>query len=126
MSADMDRAEIVLWVRHADGRWSARTVWVVVLDGEAYVRSAFGRRSAWYRRVLRHTDTEVEVEVPGVRLSVALRPVDDPELIQRVSGTYRAKYGLNWPGPVESMNGPEAAATTMRLTDVGQVTQLSA
>lgn len=124
MSTVMDRAEIALWVRHANGRWSARTVWVVLLDGEAYVRSAFGRRSAWYRRVLRHADTEVEAA--GVRLSVTLRPVDDPELVQRVSGAYRAKYGLSWPGPVESMNGHEAAATTLRLTDVGQVAQLPA
>ncbi|MFF3689663.1 DUF2255 family protein [Streptomyces sp. NPDC002187] len=124
MNAVMDHAEIVLWVRHANGRWSARTVWVVVLDGDAYVRSAFGRRSAWYRRVLRHADTEVEVA--GVRLSVTLRPVDDRELVQRVSGAYRAKYGLSWPGPVESMNGHEAAATTMRLTDVGEVSQLPA
>ncbi|MEV6394545.1 DUF2255 family protein [Streptomyces sp. NPDC051907] len=124
MDTVMDRAEIVLWVRHTDGRWSARTVWVVVLDGEAYVRSAFGRRSAWYRRVLRHAGTEVEVA--GVRLSATLQPVEDPELVQRVSGAYRAKYGLSWPGPVESMNGPEAAATTMRLADVGQVSQLPA
>lgn len=124
MNTVMNRAEIVLWVRHANGRWSARTVWVVVLDGEAYVRSAFGRRGVWYRRVLRHADTEVEVA--GVRLSVTFQPVDDPELVQRVSGAYRAKYGLSWPGPVESMNGHEAAATTMRLTNVGQLSQLSA
>ncbi|WP_432074985.1 DUF2255 family protein, partial [Streptomyces wuyuanensis] len=95
-----------------------------VLDGEAYVRSAFGRRSAWYRRVLRHA--EVEVEVAGTRLTASLRPAEDPELVRRVSDAYRAKYGLNWPGPVESMNAPEAAATTMRLTDVGQVAQLPA
>jgi hypothetical protein len=124
MNDFMDRAEIVLWVQHADSRWSARTVWVVVLDGEAYVRSAFGRRSAWYRRVLRHAGTEVEMA--GVRLSVTLQPVDDPELVRRVSGAYRAKYGLSWPGPVESMNGHEAAATTLRLTNVGQVSQLPA
>ncbi|MEU6220642.1 DUF2255 family protein [Streptomyces sp. NPDC047022] len=124
MNTVLDRAEIVLWVRHTDGRWSARTVWVVPLDGEAYVRSAFGPRSAWYRRVLRHADTAVVVD--GVRLSVSLQPVDDPGLVQRVSGVYRAKYGLNCPGPVESMNGHEAAATTMRLTDVGQVPQLPA
>ncbi|MFI1470119.1 DUF2255 family protein [Streptomyces wuyuanensis] len=121
---DMQRTEIVLWVRRADGRWTARTVWVVVLDGEAYVRSAFGRRSAWYRRVLRRA--EVEVEMAGVRLSARLRPVEDPELVRRVSDAYRAKYGLNWPGPVESMNAPEAAATTLRLTDLGQVAQLPA
>ncbi|MFJ6946693.1 DUF2255 family protein [Streptomyces wuyuanensis] len=113
-----------MWVRHADGRWSARTVWVVVLGGEAYVRSAFGRRSAWYRRLRR--GAEVEVEVAGVRLSARLRPVEVPELVRRVSDAYRVKYGLNWPGPVESMNAPEAAATTMRLTDLGQVAQLPA
>ncbi|MFG3304974.1 DUF2255 family protein [Streptomyces wuyuanensis] len=113
-----------MWVRHADGRWSARTVWVVVLGGEAYVRSAFGRRSAWDRRVRR--GAKVEVEVAGVRLSARLRPVEVPELVRRVSDAYRVKYGLNWPGPVESMNAPEAAATTMRLTDLGQVAQLPA
>ncbi|WP_432199069.1 DUF2255 family protein [Streptomyces sp. bgisy027] len=124
MDTVMDRSEIVLWVQDADDRWSARTVWVVVLDGEAYVRSAFGRRSGWYRRVLRHADTQVEVA--GARLSVVLQPVEDPELVQRVSGAYRAKYGLSWPGPVESINGQEAAATTMRLADVGQLSQLPA
>lgn len=97
---------------------------MVPLDGEAYVRSAFGRRSAWYRRVLRHADTAVVVD--GVRVSVCLQPVDDIGLVQRVSGAYWAKYGLSWPGPVESMNGHEAAATTMRLTNVGQVPQLPA
>ncbi|MGW1614094.1 DUF2255 family protein [Streptomyces sp. NPDC002285] len=126
MNTVMDEAEIVLRVRHADGRWSARTVWVVVVDGEAYVRSAFGRRSVWYRRVLRDADTQVEVETAGVRQAVVLQPVEDPGLVLRVSGAYRAKYGLRWPGPVESMNGPEAAATTMRLTEAGQVSQLPA
>jgi hypothetical protein len=87
----MQRTEIVLWVRRADGSWSARTVWVVVLDGEAYVRSAFGRRSAWYRRVLRRA--EVEVEVAGVRLSAGLRPVEDPELVRRVSTPTRPSTG---------------------------------
>ncbi|MGP4002214.1 DUF2255 family protein [Streptomyces sp. 8N706] len=91
MNDFMDHAEIVMRVRRADGRWSARPVWVVVPGGEAYVRSAFGQRSAWYRRTLQHAGTEVEVA--GVRLSVTLQPVDDPELVQRVSGAYRAKYG---------------------------------
>ncbi|MEU8847987.1 DUF2255 family protein [Streptomyces sp. NPDC048564] len=124
MDTVMDAAEIDLRVRHADGRWSARTVWVVVVDGQAYVRSAFGRRSAWYRRVLRQADTQVVVA--GVRRTVVLQPVDAPGLVRRVSDAYRAKYGLRWPGPVESMNGPEAAATTLRLADARQVSQLPA
>ncbi|MGX1560090.1 DUF2255 family protein [Streptomyces sp. NPDC055506] len=53
-----------------------------MLDEEAYVRSAFGRRSAWYRRVPRHADTEVEAA--GVRLPVTLRPVDDLGPVDRL------------------------------------------
>ncbi|WP_433256098.1 DUF2255 family protein [Streptosporangium sp. CA-135522] len=124
MGAFADLTEIVMRVRHADGRWSARPIWVVEIDGEAYVRSAFGTRSFWYRRVLKSADTEVEID--GAVQSARLEPVNDPELVQRVSGAYRAKYGLAWPGPVESMNAHEVAATTMRLTDLGEVAQLLA
>ncbi|MEU9715058.1 DUF2255 family protein [Streptomyces sp. NPDC047976] len=119
-----DPVEIVLWTRHEDGRWSARPLWMVLVDGRAYVRSAFGRRSAWYRRVLGRAD--VRIETASGRLPVALRPVGDSGLVRRVSEAYRAKYGLCWPGPVASVNGPEAAATTLCLTDAGQVPQLPA
>ncbi|AZM87208.1 MULTISPECIES: DUF2255 family protein [Streptomyces] len=119
-----DPMEIILWTRHADGRWSARTLWMVRVDERAYVRSAFGRRSAWYRRVLGRADARIEAA--SGRLPVVLRPVSDAGLVQRVSDAYRAKYGLCWPGPVASVNGPEAAATTLWLTDAGQVAQLPA
>ncbi|MGE7386225.1 DUF2255 family protein [Streptomyces sp. NPDC004126] len=119
-----DTMEIILWTRHADGRWSARPLWMVLVDGRAYVRSAFGRRSAWYRRVLARAD--VRIEAASGQLPVALRPVGDAGLVQRVSDAYQAKYGLCWPGPVASINGPEAAATTLCLTDAGQVPQLPA
>ncbi|WP_185911085.1 MULTISPECIES: DUF2255 family protein [Streptomyces] len=119
-----DPMEIILWTRHADGRWSARPLWMVLVGERAYVRSAFGRRSAWYRRVLEHADTRIE-SASG-RLRVALRPVGDAGLVQQVSDAYRAKYGLCWPGPVASINGPEAAAATLCLTEAGQVPQLPA
>ena len=35
--------------RH-DGSVSSRPIWVVVSDGEAFVRSYRGARGAWYRR----------------------------------------------------------------------------
>ncbi|MYS11760.1 DUF2255 family protein [Streptomyces sp. SID6041] len=135
MNGDVDGTAIVLWVRDGNGRWSGRTVWTVVVDGEAYIRSAFGRRSAWYRRVLRqtgaHADAYAEAEVEpeaaaGQRRRVLLRPAADPVLVARVSDAYRAAYGLHWPGPVASMNADEAAATTLRLADPGEVAQLPA
>ncbi|MGI5450696.1 DUF2255 family protein [Streptomyces sp. CA-243310] len=124
MDTFTDHMEIILWTRHTDGRWSARTLWMVLVDEQAYVRSAFGLRSAWYRRVRGHAETRIEAAAG--RLPVTLRPVSDPELVRRVSDAYQAKYGLGWPGPVASINEPEAAATTLCLTDVGQVPQLPA
>lgn len=124
MSALTDHTEIVLWTRHTDGRWSGRTVWMVLVDGRAYVRSAFGRRGSWYLRVLRRADAGVEAG--GALLSVTLRPVSDPGLLWRISDAYRAKYGLSWPGPAESMTRPDACAATLCLAEVGQVTQLPA
>ncbi|MFD0358615.1 DUF2255 family protein [Streptomyces sp. NPDC127110] len=119
-----DPMEIILSTRHADGRWSARPLWMVLVDGRAYVRSAFGRRSAWYRRVLGRAD--VRIAAASGRLPVALRPVGDPGPVRRIWDAYRAKYGLCRPGSVVSVNGPEAAATTLCLTDAGQVPQLPA
>ncbi|WP_214411301.1 DUF2255 family protein [Sphaerisporangium fuscum] len=116
----MEAYEITLCVRHADGSWSARPIWVVTVTGESYVRSAFGERSAWYRRA--RTCPAALVEAGGAVYEARLDLVEDAGLIDRVSAAYRAKYGPSWPGPAETMTGPEAAGTTMRLTDVRQVT----
>lgn len=69
---------------------------------------------------------ETEIDLDGVAAPVRLAPVDEPTLIERVSGGYRAKYGVSWPGPVQTVTGPEAAGTTMRLVDAGEVSQLPA
>ncbi|MEU7898254.1 DUF2255 family protein [Nonomuraea sp. NPDC049152] len=125
MNTFADLAEILMRVRHADGSWSARPIWVVVVDDEAYVRSAFGPRGSWYRRV--RAGAVTEIAAAGLILSVRLEPVEDPALVQRVSDGYRVKYALGWPGPAETMAGSEPAGTTMRLrasADLGQVPEL--
>jgi hypothetical protein len=86
----------------------------VVVAGEPYIRSAFGTRSSWYRRV--RADGHAEVEVGDETLRVTLEPVDDEALNGRVSDAYVAKYSPSWPGPTETLIGEEARATTMRLT----------
>ncbi|MGP3962155.1 DUF2255 family protein [Nonomuraea sp. 3N208] len=108
-----EQSEIVMWVRRADGSWSSRPIWVVVSDGDAYVRAAFGDRSAWYREV--RGGAQVAVQVDGAVFPARLEAVGDPGLVERVSGRYRAKYALRWPGPVESIVAREIAITTMRL-----------
>jgi hypothetical protein len=85
-----------------------------VVAGEPYIRSAFGMRSAWYRRV--RADGHADIEVGDGTLQVRLEPVDDEVLNGRISDAYRAKYSPSWPGPTETLIGKEARATTMRLT----------
>jgi hypothetical protein len=84
-------------------------IWAVVVDGQAYVRSYRGERGAWYQRALR--DGRVEIE--GIEARV--EPERDPELNERISDAFRAKYGKRSPGSTDAMVTPEVAATTLRL-----------
>jgi hypothetical protein len=88
-------------------------IWAVVVDGEAYVRSYRGERGAWYRRALRERRLEIEGIAAGVE------PERDPELNERISDAFRAKYGERSPGSTESMVTPEVVATTLRLVPAG-------
>ena len=88
-------------------------VWAVVVDGEAYLRSYRGERGAWYRRALR----EGRVEIEGIEARVEREP--DPELNERISEAFRAKYGERSPGSTDAMVTPEVTATTLRLLAAG-------
>jgi hypothetical protein len=112
---ELDRLhEIGLRTRSRNGSWSSRPIWIVVVAGEPYIRSAFGTRSAWYRRV--RADGQADIEVGDETLQVRLEPVDDEALNGRISDAYCAKYSPSWPGPTATLIGTEARATTMRLT----------
>jgi hypothetical protein len=84
-------------------------IWSVVVDGEAYVRSYRGERGAWYRRALR--DGRIRIE--GIEARV--EPAHDPEINQRISEAFRAKYGARSPSSTDAMVTPEVTATTLRL-----------
>jgi hypothetical protein len=105
--------EIIMRTPRRDGSWSSRPIWVVVVDGEAYVRSYRGMQGDWYRRV--RVDRRAEITVDGQTVAVGLEPVADEALERRISEAYRVKYGAAWPDPTETMVGAEAADTTMRL-----------
>jgi hypothetical protein len=97
-----------------DGSISSRPIWVVVVDGEPYVRSYRADRGAWYRRARR--DGRLGLAVEDAELDLAAEPVDDEDVNRRVSQAYRAKYGARSPGPTETMVGPEVTVTTLRLS----------
>jgi hypothetical protein len=106
--------EVEVRTPRSDGSISRRPIWVVVVDGDAYVRSYLGPRGAWYRRAA--ADGAAAIGVDGRTVEVGIQPVNDEDLNRRVSDAYRAKYGASSPESTESMVTPEVIGTTLRLT----------
>jgi hypothetical protein len=106
--------EIDIVTPRRDGSRRNVPIWVVVVEGEAYVRSWLGERGAWYRRARK--DGRAAIEVDGSTIDVALEAVDDEEVNERVSDAFRSKYGARSPKSTEEMVTGEAPGTTLRLT----------
>jgi hypothetical protein len=113
----LDKAsEVDMRTPRRDGSTSSRPIWVVVVDGEAYVRSYHGPRGAWYRRAL--ADGRAAIGVGGRTVEVGVERVPDEAVNRHVSDQYRAKYGARSPGPTEEMVAPEITETTLRLVEI--------
>ena len=107
--------EVDILTPRRDGSTSSRPIWIVVVDGEVYVRSYRGESGAWFRRA--RADGAATLEAGGRTIDVAAELVPrDETLDQRISDAFREKYGARSPGPTEAMVTPEVIATTMRLT----------
>jgi hypothetical protein len=109
-----ESGEIEIQTPRRDGSTSTRPIWVVVADGDAYVRSYLGERGAWYRRAL--ADGAATIGVGDRAIEVGVEPAQDEDVNERVSEAFRAKYGQRSPGPTDTMVSPEVARTTLRLT----------
>jgi hypothetical protein len=109
--------EVEMVTPRRDGSISRRPIWVVVVEGDAYVRSYLGPRGAWYRRAL--ADGAAAIGVDDRTIEVGVERVRDEDVNRQVSEAYRAKYGARSPGSTESMVNPEASGTTLRLTRPG-------
>jgi hypothetical protein len=87
------------------------TIWVVRHGDDLYVRSVYGRTSAWFRRVQdRH---EGHVHAGGVDKDVAFVEVDD--LKDEIDDAYRTKYRRYDARYVDPVVVPEAQAATLKL-----------
>lgn len=100
--------------RDADSPDHRTIVWVVVVDGEVYVRSVRGRKSRWYREI--SSNPEGAVLVGERRIPVRAVPVSDEATVDAVSEAYRRKYEETWPGPTAAMLRPDVLPTTLKLS----------
>jgi hypothetical protein len=89
--ANLDESiEVDMVTPRRDGSLSRRPIWVVVVNGNAYVRSYRGESGGWYRRA--RADGLATIGVDGRALEVRVQPVCDDETNRKVSDAFHAKY----------------------------------
>lgn len=87
------------------------TIWVVRVDDDVYVRSAYGPENGWFRRAL--ASGAGHVSVGSVEKDVTFaEPVAEPA---RIDAAYHAKYDEHGPEIVGTVVGARAATVTVRL-----------
>lgn len=98
--------------RRDDTFQKPRTIWVVRVGNNLYIRSWHGRNGDWYRATrIRH---ESRIRAGGVEKDVTLVDIDNDDINNQIDAAYRAKYG-RYSQYVTPMVKLGARATTMKL-----------
>jgi len=106
--------ELQLASRRADGTLRPYvTMWVVRVDDDLYVRSAYGPDNPWYRRAI--ASRAGRIRAGGVERDVTFGQAD-PGAHADIDAAYHAKYDSYGPRIVGSVVGPDAHRVTVRLT----------
>lgn len=116
--ATIDAAEeIGLASRRADGTLRPFvTMWMAAVDGELYVRSAYGADNPWYRRAL--ASGEGRIRAAGIEVDVAFEPGGE-DVATAIDARYHEKYDRYGARIVGTVVGEQAAGVTIRLVPVG-------
>jgi hypothetical protein len=89
------------------------TIWVVRLGDDIYVRSVYGRSSAWFRGT--QTRHEGHIRAGGVDKDVAFVEEGDSDINDRIDDAYRKKYRRYAASIINSTLSLEARSATIRL-----------
>ena len=88
------------------------TIWVVRVGDEIYIRSAYGRGNAWFRRAL--ANPRGHIRAGGVDKDVTFtEPTSDVHAA--IDAAYHAKYDRYGPAIVGTVTGPDTASATFRV-----------
>jgi hypothetical protein len=114
----LDRAEeLEISTGRPDGTWRPWVpIWVVVVEGSAYVRTWHRRDTGWYGQAV--GSGRARIRVPGLTADVVVADVGDggPALRAGVDAAYRGKYARYGDATTARMVDDGAAASTLRLT----------
>jgi hypothetical protein len=83
-----DEKVIEVVTRNEDGSSRETKAWIVVVDGQGYIRTGSTR---WGANALRNPD--VTLIIGESQLPLRVEFVDDDEIRQKVADSFRAKYG---------------------------------
>jgi hypothetical protein len=89
-------------------------IWVVVVEGEVFVRSLRGPRGRWYREI--SSNPEGALHVHDDRLPVHAAHATEGAIVDAVSAAFRSKYQQSSPASTEAMVRPETLPTTLKLS----------
>jgi hypothetical protein len=91
----------------------SRTIWVVRVGDDLYVRSVNGRTSGWFRGT--QVRREGRIRAGGVEQDVSFVQVDDSDLADRIDDEYRTKYERYAANIVGHTVTAEARSATLKL-----------
>jgi hypothetical protein len=105
--------ELQLASRRRDGtRRSPRTIWVVRVGDDLYVRSMYGRGGGWFLGTqVRH---QGHIRAGGVDKDVTFADAD-LDLNDQIAAAYRDKYRRYGPSIIGGVVNPGARAATIKL-----------
>ena len=108
-----ETSEVHIETRRGD-RTYRTVIWIVVEDGEVFVRSVRGGSGRWYQRA--RAEPEVVVHAAGRQIRARAHPAPDDDSVERTSAALRRKYRPG--GSLNSMLRQEVLETTMRLDPI--------
>ena len=100
--------------RDGDSPEHRTIIWIVVVEGEVFVRSVRGAKGRWYREI--SSNPEGALHVHNDRLTVRAAPATDEATVDAVSAAFRSKYQQSSPASTEAMVRPESLPTTLKLS----------
>ncbi|MER6345281.1 DUF2255 family protein [Streptomyces sp. NPDC001595] len=112
-----DQTQVTLHVKVASEEPRTWELWIVQVDGDAYLRSLTGVGSRWYRQA---TASRAQLWCDDGIVEARFEPVDDPVLLDRIDTAYTDKYGIGWPGPVGFITASRARTATLRVVVLSQ------
>jgi hypothetical protein len=107
------RRELRIETVRPDGRTRRTVIWIVVDDGEVFVRSVRGDRGHWFQAAIDRPE-DVALLVDKRRIPVVAVAAFDEDSIARCSAGFRRKYGERTQS-ARSMLLDQVLATTLRL-----------